>query len=81
MQLESSKEHRSCTIYYMKMIEHVTKTEYVTDVAHGPYFPIKIDLEAKSKRSQSRGTSQGIHGSPHAPPTASPSPNYLFSAP
>jgi hypothetical protein len=74
MQLESSKEHRSCTIYYMK-------TEYVTDVAHGPYFPIKIDLEAKSKRSQSRGTSQGIHGSPHAPPTASPSPNYLFSAP
>ena len=65
----------------MKMIEHVTKTEYVTDVVHGPYFPIKIDLEAKSKRSHSRGTSQGIHGSPHAPPTASPSPDYLFVAP
>lgn len=58
--------------YIMKMIENVAKTDHATEVAHGSYIPIKIDLEAKSKRNLSRGTSQGIPNAPHA---TSPTPN------
>jgi hypothetical protein len=62
--------------YIMKMIENVTKTDHVTQVADHFYIPTKIDLEAKLKRSLSDGASQGIPNAPHATsptPTCPPS--------